>query len=229
MPKKPSRTAPAARPYHHGNLREQLLDLARADLEAAGAASLSLRDLAERAGVSKTAPYRHFPDRDSLLSALMERGWRDLHASLVAAIASGTDPVEGLRAMGRAYVGFALSHRGMYRLLFSGEGKRLPAGQTCPEASDSFALLALQIQRCQEAGWRTASDGQILTLSHWSLVHGAADLALEDLVPTPPGVAAVDFWAAVVDFVEPAQAPARGVATKRKAPPRHRGPARPKG
>lgn len=191
------------RPYHHGNLREELLDLAIADLEAEGASSLSLRNLALRAGVSKTAPYRHFPDRDALLAALLDRGWKALHFELERSRSDAPDALSGLRAMGRAYVGFALAHPGMYRLMFSGEGKSMFAGLACPEAFDSFQLLERQIERCQSEGWRPGMDGRILTLAHWALVHGAADLALENLVPTPPGRSALEFWSSVVDILEP--------------------------
>jgi AcrR family transcriptional regulator len=190
------------KPYHHGKLRAVLLNLALADLESTGAASLSLRDLASRAGVSKTAPYRHFPDRDSLLVALMDEGWKDLYQALERSHSDARNGLSGLRAMGRAYVGFALARPGMYRLLFSGEGKSLSEGLPCPEASDSFQLLEGQIARCQAEGWRPAVDVKILTLAHWSLVHGAADLALENLVATPTGISPLEFWATVVDLVE---------------------------
>lgn len=211
--------ASAARPYHHGNLREELLDLALADLESTGSATLSLRDLAARAGVSKTAPYRHFPDRDALLAALMDHGWKDLHDATARAQESAGDPLSGLRAMGRAYLAFALARPGMYRLLFSGEGKSLATGLVCPDAHNSYRLLEAQVALCQSAGWRPEANGQILTLSVWSLVHGAADLALENLVLAPQGLSPLEFWTSVVDFVEPAASrrTAKSV-TRRKAP-----------
>lgn len=205
-----------AKPYHHGNLREELLHLALADLESTGAPTLSLRDLAARAGVSKTAPYRHFPDRDALLTALMDHGWKDLHDATARAQEAATDPLSGLRDMGRAYLAFALARPGMYRLLFSGEGKSLATGLVCPDAHNSYRLLEAQVARCQSAGWRPDANGQILTLSVWSLVHGAADLALENLVLAPPGIPPLEFWCSVVDFVEPAAAPdSAGKAAKR--------------
>ncbi len=205
----PSKSVRApAKPYHHGKLREELLDLALIDLESKGAATLSLRDLAARAGVSKTAPYRHFPDRDSLLTALIDRGWKDLYQELERSLDGSPEGLSGLRAMGRAYVGFALARPGMYRLLFSGKGKSLSADLPCPEAYDSFQLLERQIVRCQAEGWRPGMEASILTLAHWSLVHGAADLALEKLVATPPEQSPLDFWASVVNLVEmPASAP----------------------
>lgn len=213
-----SRSVPVvAKPYHHGNLREELLDLALADLESTGAATLSLRDLAARAGVSKTAPYRHFPDRDALLAALMDHGWKDLHDATERAQTSSRDALSGLRSMGRAYLGFALSRPGMYRLLFSGEGKSLASGLVCPDAHNSYKLLESQVARCQSEGWRPDANGQFLTLGYWSLVHGAADLALENLVLTPPGLSPLEFWSSVVDLVEPPAAlPEAGTPPSRK-------------
>lgn len=214
----------AAKPYHHGNLREELLELALADLESTGSATLSLRDLAARAGVSKTAPYRHFPDRDSLLTALMDHGWKDLHDATARAQDAASDPLAGLRAMGRAYLAFALARPGMYRLLFSGEGKSLATGLVCPDAHNSYRLLEAQVALCQSAGWRPDANGQFLTLAVWSLVHGAADLALENLVLTPPGLSPLEFWSSVVDFVEPPAARGNARTTPlRKASP---GPAK---
>lgn len=210
-------TTSVAKPYHHGNLREELLELALADLESTGAATLSLRDLAARAGVSKTAPYRHFPDRDALLAALMDHGWKDLHDATERAQTSATDPLSGLRSMGRAYLGFALSRPGMYRLLFSGEGKSLASGLVCPDAHNSYRLLEHQVALCQSGGWRPDANGQFLTLAYWSLVHGAADLALENLVLAPPGLSRLEFWSSVVDLVEPPAAPGRTPAPKRKS------------
>lgn len=209
-----------AKPYHHGNLREELLDLALADLESTGSATLSLRDLAARAGVSKTAPYRHFPDRDALLAALMDHGWKDLHDATARAQDAAADPLAGLRAMGRAYLAFALARPGMYRLLFSGEGKSLATGLVCPDAHNSYRLLEAQVALCQSAGWRPEANGQILTLSVWSLVHGAADLALENLVLAPPGLSPLEFWTSVVDFVEPTAAHKSSKATARRKAPR---------
>jgi hypothetical protein len=126
----------------------------------------------------------------------MDHGWKDLHDATARAQEAAMDPLSGLRAMGRAYLGFALARPGMYRLLFSGEGKSLATGLVCPDAHNSYRLLEAQVALCQAAGWRPDANGQILTLSVWSLVHGAADLALENLVLAPPGLSPLG----VLDF-----------------------------
>ena len=77
----------AARPYHHGNLREALLLAGEQALEAGGAQNLSLRELAREVGVSHAAPRRHFPDKQALLDALALSGWERLGAALASAVA----------------------------------------------------------------------------------------------------------------------------------------------
>ncbi|MEN9353970.1 MAG: hypothetical protein RL318_1295 [Fibrobacterota bacterium] len=187
--------------YHHGNLRQALLDLALSRVEAAGLEALSLRDLASSLGVSKTAPYRHFPDRNSLLRAIIELGWADLRTDLLVSRGRETAPEAGLRAMGRAYLAFAVRRSNLYRLLFSGQGKELFTEAPCPKEIDAFAPLVEQIALCQAAGWRTSGDPQMLALSVWAQVHGAAELAIEGLVPVPEGMEPHEFWAGILETI----------------------------
>src|SRR5262245_24493316 len=98
--------------YHHGDLPPALLRAAGKILEKEGVGALSLRELARRAGVSHNAPYRHFPDRDSLLAALAAEGFVELRQELERQ--GGTDA-------GVAYVRFALAHPQRFRLMFGGQ------------------------------------------------------------------------------------------------------------
>lgn len=191
------------RAYHHGHLREELLARALEILEREGAQAISLRALAQDCGVSKSAPYRHFPDRDALLFALMLHGWSDLFAALSAASALPSTPLQGLTSMGRGYLDFALRRPGMYRLLFTGEGKTLAAARGCPEGTDAFALLVAQVAKAQARGWKKTLPTAQVALSIWALVHGTADLALEGLAPPPPGIAALDFWSNILSTLLP--------------------------
>lgn len=83
-----------------------------------GAASLGLREIARRAGVSHGAPRRYFPTHHALLSAIARRGFADLEARFAAVTGGMTSPRGQLGALGRAYVGYALEHRGMFELMF---------------------------------------------------------------------------------------------------------------
>ncbi|MEL7364234.1 MAG: TetR/AcrR family transcriptional regulator, partial [Bacteroidota bacterium] len=105
--------------YHHGDLRRTLLDEASSVLEADGIGALSLRDLARRAGVSATAPYHHFKGKADLVCALAADALADLDAALAAP--RHADPGDRLRAIGVAYVLFAVAHPERFRLAFRPE------------------------------------------------------------------------------------------------------------
>ncbi|MFC6937680.1 TetR/AcrR family transcriptional regulator [Actinomadura yumaensis] len=108
----------ASAPYHHGDLRAACLQAARELLEEDGSAALSLRAVARRAGVSATAPYRHYADRDALVSAVAAQGYRELAEHLAAAHPSPESP-EDLAAVAVAYVRFALDHPALFRVMFA--------------------------------------------------------------------------------------------------------------
>ena len=104
-------SATAQRPYHHGNLRSELLSCAERALSAGGLAQLSLRDLARQVGVSHAAPRRHFADKQALLDALAQDGFERLGRELRAASeGAGEDFEARLAALAGAYVRFATRH-----------------------------------------------------------------------------------------------------------------------
>jgi AcrR family transcriptional regulator len=168
-----STSKPAKRGYHHGDLPAALL-LAAADiLEKEGVAALTLRALARRAGVSHTAPYRHFADRESLLAALAAEGFGMLGRAQREAAAGG-----GLRGMGEAYVHFALDHPQRFRLMFGSQVRisRHPALREV--ATKTFEGLSGALA-AQVPGARGARDASIAA---WAMVHGLAQLLLEDRI-----------------------------------------------
>jgi AcrR family transcriptional regulator len=140
--------------YHHGALRPALLEAAGKILETDGAGALSLREAARRAGVSHNAPYRHFPDRDSLLAALATEGFSLLNAEI-------QKRPEGDR--GLAYVDFAIAYPQRFRLMFGG----LRA-----QAEGSHAILRRAFADLGETSIFAAAAA-------WSLLHGLAHLLLD--------------------------------------------------
>src|SRR5260221_10566697 len=104
--------------YHHGDLRAASLRAARELLEEDGSAALSMRAVARRAGVSPTAPYRHFPDREALVSAVASVGYRELAAKLAAAHPAPSTP-DDLTSVAVEYVRFALEHPALFRAMFA--------------------------------------------------------------------------------------------------------------
>lgn len=160
-------------PYHHGDLSGTILQAAAELLEEQGLDGLRVRELARRAKVSHNAPYRHFPDRDSLLAALAADGFARLGRAQQEARAAG-----GLKAMGEAYVRFALAHPQRFRLMFGG-AVRIGAHPALREvATKVFDGLsgALSGELAQAAGARDAS------IAAWAMVHGLANLMLEDKI-----------------------------------------------
>jgi len=150
--------------YHHGDLRKALIQAAEEILEEQGLAALSIREAARRAGVSHNAPYRHFPDRDSLLAELAAEGFRQLGAELAA---------HGGREMGEAYVRFALAQPARFRLMFGAQRKA---------AQETYAML---VSAFRKDG--ALADPQAAAAAAWSLVHGLAQLVLDGQLSNQPG------------------------------------------
>ena len=156
--------------YHHGNLPAALLRAAGKRLEKEGVAALSLRALTRRTGVSHAAPYRHFRDRDSLLAALAAEGFAILGREQREAAAAG-----GLRAMGEAYVRFALAHPQRFRLMFGGQLQIARHPVLREVATKTFAGLSGALAS-RVGGAPGAGDASIAA---WALVHGLSHLLLD--------------------------------------------------
>lgn len=151
--------------YHHGDLRSALLRATAEVLEKQGLEAITLRDVARRAGVSHNAPYRHFTDRNALLAALAEDGFRDLGKAL--------EGKPGIR-MGEAYVRFGLAHPARFRLMFGGS-LQLRDHPALRDASDfAYQALLRAVRARQEV-----PDPEIAAAAAWSLVHGLANLLLD--------------------------------------------------
>ena len=159
-------------PYHHGDLPSALVASAIELLEANGAADLSLRAVARRAGVSAAAPYRHFPDRTALLSAVAAVGYRDL-GRLLAEVSAEPADVDVLADMAVAYVRFALERPGLFRVMFT-EGCD-PTNEDRVSAVDALrSSVATTVERVLPG-----SDGPSVGTAMWALVHGLAFLHLD--------------------------------------------------
>jgi len=156
--------------YHHGDLRAALVAAGLAMLEAGE--PFSLRALARQAGVSPTAPYRHFPDRDALESALAVRGLQDL---MVAFASNGQTPAtsEEVAELGVRYVRFALARPALFRLMF---------GRECDDQDDERvrAAAALHDYLATVLGHAYPNaDADALATAGWSLAHGLAFLHID--------------------------------------------------
>lgn len=169
----------AATPYHHGALRDALVQATESLLDEQGAEAFSLREVARRAGVSPAAPAHHFGDAAGLLTAVAEGGFAALTQALAAANGSSADARTALRAQGVAYVRFAMAHPGRFRLMFR-QGKLRDEPGLHAQADAAFSVLLQGI--CRAVG---VADPARLQPAHWqaltglwSLVHGYAHLAI---------------------------------------------------
>ncbi len=173
--------AERARTYHHGDLRASLVDEAAAMISEAGTASVTMRAIGSRLGVSRGAPYRHFPDKTALLVAVAVAGFKRLNRRLGASD-TGASPssVEQLRRMGEQYVRFALEHPAHYRLMY---GKEALARQDQPELRKAAGALLENlvdvIRVHQQRGEIEAGDPRAQAYVAWSAVHGLASLLIE--------------------------------------------------
>ena len=160
--------------YHHGDLRVALIATGLKKLEESSAESLSLREIAREIGVSATAIYRHFPDKDSLLSALAAEGLAQLAREQKAAGKAGGK--EGFAEMGRAYVRFAIRNPALFRLIYSSLPSAADPANASPENTPGLLLR----QSITELAGPKASDAQRKAgvLRAWALVHGLAMLIL---------------------------------------------------
>jgi len=166
---------PVKKDYHHGDARAALLRAAGEMIEDTGAAALSLRAVAERANLSRQAPYNHFADKAAMLAAIVTRGFERLAAE-VSAATQGMTGTPALAAAGEAYIGFAQGAPALFRLMY---GRELVDIADYPDAAAAAngAYAALQkVVATMDVGGRKADD---VSLAAWCLVHGYATLCNE--------------------------------------------------
>lgn len=172
-----SASVSTTRSYHHRDLRSALLAAGLRKLEAGDVGDLSLRQIARDVGVSATAVYRHFPDKQALLRALADVGIARLGEAQQAAAIDARDDAEAFAATGRAYVRFALANPALFRLVFS---HCEPLGDTV--CGKSLPARVLQDQAGAATGHDPAAMHRLM-IQAWALVHGLAMLMLDGQLP----------------------------------------------
>jgi AcrR family transcriptional regulator len=174
--------------YQHGDLRHALIQAGLKLLGEEGVRGLSLRAAAELAGVSHAAPYRHFKDKDALVQAIAEEGFRSLTRHLRAEIAAcgDADLLARLSAAAVGYVSFAVEQPGYFRIIFGSA----VSGEVCQSlreaGTDAYGVLRGLVVEGMERGRLRQGDPDELSLAAWSLVHGLANLMIDRL--GPPGL-----------------------------------------
>ena len=203
-------------PYHHGALREALLQAAERVLERDGLAGLTLRAVAREAGVSHAAPTHHFGDLTGLLSELAAVGFRQFNAAMASACDTATTPLARALARPKAYVAYAQAHPGMYGIMFRTERLDYSRPSLHEAAEASFAGLANAIGAMRQE----QISGDALTLDQgaaiaraWSMVHGFTTLLLDGrlsdiLERLPEGTTAEQLLEAILKSTVPGKLPA---------------------
>lgn len=182
-----------ATPYHHGALRDALLEAAERVLEREGLSGLTLRAVAREAGVSHAAPTHHFGDLTGLVSELAAIGFRQFNATMAAAAAPDLPSNERAMMRAKAYVAYAQAHPGMYGLMFRTERLDYSRPSLHEAAEASFAGLAgaIAAKRQEKISEDALTLDQAAAIARaWSLVHGFTmlllDGRLEDIVDRLP-------------------------------------------
>ena len=159
------------RSYHHGDLRNALLEAARSILEEDDLSELSLRAVARRAGVSHAAPYRHFPNHEALLVELAMEGFAELRQEIATAVTAPDVESDRIAKIGAAYMRFVARRPALASLMF---GPQLPNRDLFPKLGDMADAVGTEIG--------TALHDSALGLAVWAAVHGLAMLILRNVV-----------------------------------------------
>lgn len=173
--------------YHHGHLRTALLAAARARLIASDEKTLSLRELAQQVGVSVNACYRHFISKEALLTQVAADGFLELRQHMLDQLARQptADATQRLHTAGEAYIAFAQSAPGLFRLMFSQKGRFETHDEFRASSGAAFTVL---VELAAELRGQPAQSPEAMKLAigAWSLVHGYATFAIECYLSAMP-------------------------------------------
>jgi AcrR family transcriptional regulator len=172
--------------YHHGDLSRSLLKEALRTIEKEGVAALTMRAVATRLGVSRTALYRHFADKSALLAAVATEGFRTLRLETLEAWEKHGGGRKGFEAMGEAYVRFAVEHPSHYRVMFGGHVRNAsPGSDLANEGAGAFQALVDALVAQQKQGLVRNDHPLALAQYIWANVHGIAMLAIDGQLKQP--------------------------------------------
>ena len=170
--------------YHHGDLRRALLDEALHTIQTQGIEQLTLRTVGERLGVSRSALYRHFADKQSLLATVGKEGFRMLRQVIAEAWERNGRGRIGFQAMGMAYIQFAVAHPSHYRVMFgSFIESATKDDHFVTEAKAAFQVLVNALVEQQNTGDIRQDDPVLMGRFVWALFHGTAMLFIDGQLP----------------------------------------------
>jgi AcrR family transcriptional regulator len=187
------------KPYHHGNLREALLQSAIRLIREVGPMAFTLREVARRAGVSHNAPYRHFRNKEEMIAAVATEGYQELTAAMAAAAKEQADALNRLKYAGLAYIRFALRRPEHFTVMFEAPFSEQQHPDAARAAKEAFSTLVSLVEECQEKKRLPSGDAGEYALLAWSMVHGIAKLAITGRLPYRGTADVMKFAAFVID------------------------------
>lgn len=187
------------KPYHHGNLREALLEAAIRLIAEAGPTAFTLREVARRAGVSHNAPYRHFHDKDELLAAVGSQGFRELNDAMLEESRQQASALDRLKHAGLAYVAFALRRPEHFTVMFDAPAPKGKHPDSTGAGKEAFETLVQLVKNCQEDDQLPSGNPLEFALLAWTMVHGIAKLATTGRLPYRSRAETLKFAKFVID------------------------------
>ncbi len=175
---------PRKKSYHHGDLKNALIKAGADILSREGVSALSLRKVAQKAGVSHAAPYAHFTDKQALIAAISTEGYKKLYEQIArAAEQYRSDPVRRFVEASWAYVQFALDEPDQFKVTLSGMIEKEQDYPAFVEtARQTFSLVTDIVAQCQQAGILRNGAADLVAVSVWALIHGFVSLLTENQI-----------------------------------------------
>jgi AcrR family transcriptional regulator len=171
--------------YHHGDLKNALIQAGVEILAQDGVSGLSLRKVALKAGVSHSAPYAHFVDKQALIAAISTEGFRQLYERVSGVTEKyKSQPKKQLIEVAWAYVQFAMDDPDRFKVMFSAvleKEKEYP--EFVAESQRNFQLVKMIVETNQVSGSLRSGPSELVALSAWGIVHGFVMLLLEGQIP----------------------------------------------
>lgn len=172
--------------YHHGNLREALIQSALLLIAERGLAGFAIAELARAVGVSSSAPYRHFRDRDAVLAEVARRGFEGLAAELTSASELGNpDPVRALERCAQAHLSFAGREAAVYATMFEADLAPDAHPELATARDRAFSVVRRVAQNACQQSQDFSPPSLMVALHVWSMTHGIAALFVRHNRPGP--------------------------------------------
>jgi len=168
--------------YHHGNLKDALIQTSLEMIESDGLGSITLRELTKRLGTSRSAVYRHYDSKDILIKAVIQAGFEKLDKQIKPTLLEGDDVLHKLYSMGKAYINFAINNPNLYRSIFGHELMN-EREESCDindfDSDTGFHVLVAVMIEGHENNIIKKEDPILQATVIWSMIHGISNLLID--------------------------------------------------